>query len=96
MAYKRQTKEEKERMRRRRRRQLLGGVLCILLGIGMLRLTAACTALQIVWRIIFSYLFGFQFGLPAICLATGTGWVVMVIVEGVYVKRYFDSHREMA
>ena len=65
-------------------------------GIGMLRLTAACTALQIVWRIIFSYLFGFQFGLPAICLATGTGWVIMVIVEGVYVKRYFDSHREMA
>ncbi len=62
-------------------------------GIGMLRLTAACTGLQIVWRIIFSYLFGFRFGLPAVCLATGTGWVLMVIGEGFYVKRYFATHR---
>ena len=61
-------------------------------GVGLLRVTAACTGLQILWRVVLSYLFVPVYGMPAVCLSVGSGWVLMSAVEGVFVRRYFAAH----
>ena len=59
-------------------------------GVGRLRLTANVTGLQIVWRVIFSHLFAPAWGMTAVCLATGSGWLLMALVEGILLRRYFE------
>lgn len=53
-------------------------------GIGRLRLTMIASLLQIIWRVTMSYLMIPLFGIYGICLAVGTGWMIMVIIEGIY------------
>lgn len=53
-------------------------------GIGRLRLTMIASMLQIVLRVILSWLLIPVWGMQGICAAIVTGWVLLVIIEGAY------------
>ncbi len=53
-------------------------------GIGRLRLTMIASLLQIVLRVILSFLLIPVWGIRGICAAIVTGWVLLVILEGGY------------
>lgn len=64
-------------------------------GIGKLRVTLTATLMQIFIRVVLSYLLAPYLGVSSVCYAVGTGWILMVIYEGLIFKKYLkDSHNE--
>ena len=53
-------------------------------GIGRLRVTMAASLCQIALRVILSFFLIPLKGIPGICLAIITGWVLLVLIEGSY------------
>ena len=56
-------------------------------GIGRLRLTMIASALQVLLRVVLSWLLIPVWGISGICAAVATGWVLLVIIEGAYSLR---------
>ena len=53
-------------------------------GLGRLRLTMAASLLQVVLRVVLSYLLIPLWGLYGVCAAVASGWVLLVLIEGAY------------
>ena len=53
-------------------------------GLGRLRLTMIASLLQVVIRVILSYLLVPRWGIAGICVSVATGWILLNIIEGVY------------
>ena len=56
-------------------------------GIGRLRLTMIASLLQVLLRVALSWLLIPVWGIPGICAAVSTGWVLLVVIEGAYSLR---------
>jgi len=56
-------------------------------GVGRLRLTMLASLLQVLLRVILSYLLIPLWGVSGICAAVGTGWLLLVLIEGTYSAR---------
>ena len=56
-------------------------------GIGRLRLTMVASLLQVVLRVVLSFFLIPLRGIPGICAAVVTGWVLLVLIEGSYSLR---------
>jgi len=57
---------------------------CFFRGIGRLRLTMIASGLQVTLRVILSYFLVPLLGVYGICIATVSGWVLLVLIEGSY------------
>ena len=53
-------------------------------GIGRLRLTMIASLLQVVLRVVLSYLLIPVWGIHGICVAVVSGWTLLVLIEGIY------------
>ena len=53
-------------------------------GIGRLRLTMIASLLQVLLRVVLSYLLIPVWGIYGICVAVVSGWVLLVLIEGTY------------
>lgn len=53
-------------------------------GLGRLRLTMIASLLQVVLRVVLSYLLTPVWGMYGICTAVAAGWVLLVCIEGAY------------
>ena len=53
-------------------------------GLGRLRLTMIASLLQVVIRVILSYLLVPRWGIAGICVSVATGWILLNIIEGGY------------
>ena len=56
-------------------------------GIGRLRLTMTASLLQVLLRVILSYVLVPIWGIYGICAAVSSGWVLLVLIEGAYSLR---------
>lgn len=56
-------------------------------GLGRLRLTMLASLGQIVLRVVLSYFLIPVLGIPGICAAVATGWLLLVVMEGYYSLR---------
>ena len=56
-------------------------------GIGRLRLTMIASLLQVVLRVVLSYVLIPLWGILGICVAVVSGWVLLVLIEGSYSLR---------
>lgn len=53
-------------------------------GLGRLRLTMIASLLQVIIRVILSYLLVPRWGITGICVSVATGWVLLNLIEGAY------------
>lgn len=53
-------------------------------GLGRLRLTMIASLLQVVIRVILSYLLVPRWGITGICVSVATGWILLNLIEGAY------------
>lgn len=53
-------------------------------GLGRLRLTMIASLLQVVIRVVLSYILVPIYGIFGICISVVTGWTLLVIIEGTY------------
>ena len=53
-------------------------------GLGQLRLTMVASLLQVLLRVVLSYLLIPVWGIYGICAAVAAGWVLLVAIEGAY------------
>ena len=53
-------------------------------GLGRLRLTMIASLLQVVVRVVLSYLLVPVLGITGICVSVVTGWALLVLIEGAY------------
>lgn len=53
-------------------------------GLGRLRLTMIASLLQVVIRVILSYLLVPRWGITGICVSVVTGWILLNLIEGAY------------
>jgi Na+-driven multidrug efflux pump len=53
-------------------------------GLGQLRLTMVASLLQVLLRVVLSYLLIPVWGIYGICAAVAAGWVLLVAIEGTY------------
>ena len=53
-------------------------------GVGRLRLTMIASLLQVMLRVALSYCLIPRWGIYGICAAVSTGWVLLVLIEGLY------------
>lgn len=67
-------------------------------GVGMLRITFVVTILQMFVRVTLSYLLASHLNITSISYATGAGWIVMFVYEGLACRKLFKgikkSHSE--
>ena len=64
-------------------------------GVGMLRITLIATIMQIIIRVIFSYLLAPHLGITSVCYAIALGWVFMITYEGLACRKYFMKKAEI-
>ena len=62
-------------------------------GVGRLRLTMIASLLQVLLRVALSYFLIPLWGIPGICVAVVTGWVLLVLIEGAYSLRTVEKLR---
>ena len=60
-------------------------------GVGRLRLTMIASLLQVVLRVVLSYLLIPLWGVYGVCVAVASGWVLLVGIEGAYSARTVKS-----
>lgn len=53
-------------------------------GLGRLRLTMIASLLQVIIRVILSYLLVPRWGITGICVSVATGWILLNLIEGAY------------
>ena len=53
-------------------------------GLGQLRLTMVASLLQVLLRVVLSYLLIPVWGIYGLCAAVAAGWVLLVAIEGAY------------
>lgn len=63
-------------------------------GVGMLRITFVVTILQMFVRVTLSYLLVSHLNKTSVCYATGAGWIVMFIYEGLACRQLFKKYRK--
>lgn len=56
-------------------------------GVGRLRLTMIASLLQVLLRVVLSYLLIPLWGIYGICVAVAAGWILLVLIEGTYSVR---------
>lgn len=62
-------------------------------GLGRIRLTMIASLLQVIIRVILSYLLVPTIGIPGICISVVTGWILLNVIEGTY--SIITAHRLM-
>lgn len=53
-------------------------------GMGRLRLTMVASILQIVLRVVLAWYLTPRMGIPGVCIAVISGWILLVLIEGSY------------
>lgn len=65
-------------------------------GIGRLRLTMIASLLQVLLRVVLSYVLIPVWGIRGICVAVAAGWILLVLIEGSYSLRKAREFEEKA
>lgn len=65
-------------------------------GVGMLRITFVVTILQMFLRVTLSYLLISHLNITSVGYATGVGWIVMFIYEGLACNQLFKKYRKIS
>nr|WP_162990735.1 MATE family efflux transporter [Maliibacterium massiliense] len=65
-------------------------------GVGKLKITLFTTTTSIVIRVLGSFLLVPRMGLTGVCYASALGWVFMIAVEVVCMRRYYKSLQQQA
>ncbi|WP_027624021.1 MATE family efflux transporter [Clostridium lundense] len=64
-------------------------------GVGKLRITLNATFMQIVVRVVLSYMLAPYVGILSVCYAIAVGWILMIIYEGLACKKYFSKNLKL-
>lgn len=64
-------------------------------GLGNMSITFISTAMQITIRIIFTFILSPSMGIEGVAIASGIGWIAMLIVEYSYYFYYRKKHSDM-